>query len=101
MICLSGPLRLAAEPRRREPARQGCEPSRMHREDWVCLGAGAEVLLRSSPGDQPGDVVELLRIAVDKSEGQLQPFAVRFWLKGRDSMQVAVEPCSFRRFTLL
>lgn len=54
------------------------------------LGAGGEVLLRGSAGDQARQVVELLRILVDELERQLQPVTFRLGLQGGDGVQVAI-----------
>jgi hypothetical protein len=59
------------------------------------------VLLRRAAGDQARDVVELLRILVDETEGQLQPVAVRLGLVGDDGVQVAVEAGDFGVVALL
>ena len=60
-----------------------------------------EVLLRRATGDQAGYVVQLLRILVDKAEGQLQPVAVGLGLVGDDGVQVAVEARDFDVVALL
>ena len=59
------------------------------------------MLLRRATGDQAGNVVQLLRILVDKAEGQLQPVAVGLGLVGDDGVQVAVEPRDFGVVALL
>src|SRR6195952_2642557 len=64
-------------------------------------GARHEMLERGTAGDQTREVVELLGVLVDETEGQLQPVAVRLLLESGDGMQIAVQARGFRVFALL
>ena len=59
------------------------------------------MLERGTAGDQTREVVELLGVLVDETEGQLQPVAVRLLLESGDGMQIAVQARGFRVFALL
>ena len=56
--------------------------------------------LRRAASDQPRQVVEFLRVAVDEAERQVQPVAVRLRLERRNGVQISVEASDLAALTL-